>query len=438
MIASTLTAAGVTYTPASDLPDGRYFWRLFPRAGSSTGSTPSVVWSFTVSARGNASGAGPDLNGDGYTDVAIGAYNSRSVAIHRGSSSGLATAASQTLTSSSTYFGRALAWIGDVNGDGYPDLAVGAYSSGYVYVYHGDGTGLATTPARTLSGSNYFGISLAGAGDVNGDGYSDLIVGSSNSSTSTVVRAWVYYGSATGLPSAASVTISTSDSYGGYSVAGLGDVNGDGYSDVVTGTYSGSARVYYGSATGLVTSTNTRLTGSATYFGYALSSLGDANGDGYADLIVGSYTSSTSYNRVNVFHGAMSGFSTTPAFGVVGTDSYFGYYVTGAGDVNGDGYADMVAAGSSATRATLFYGSATGYSSTRTATLSASSASTYFGRGMANIGDVNGDGYADVAVGDYYYNRVYVFSGSASGINATPRTLTSTLGYFGYAVAPIN
>ncbi|MEZ4405651.1 MAG: FG-GAP-like repeat-containing protein [Polyangiales bacterium] len=328
--------------------------------------------------------------------------------------------------------------IADVNGDGYPDLAVGTYSSGYVYIYHGNGTGLATTPARTLSGSNYFGITLAGAGDVNGDGYSDLIVGSSNSSTTTTARAWVYYGSATGLPSTASVTISTADGYGAYVVAGLGDVNGDGYSDVVTGSYSNRARVYYGSAAGLVTTTNTLLTGSASYFGYTLSSLGDANGDGYADLLVGSYTTSTSYNRVNVFNGGASAIATTPSFGTVGTDSYFGYYVTGAGDVNGDGFADMVAAGSSATRATLYYGAATGYSASRTATLTASGVSTYFGRGMANIGDVNGDGYADVAVGDYYNNRVYVFLGGASGVTATPQTLTSTQGYFGYAVAPIN
>lgn len=437
MVTTTYAATGTTFTPPSDLPDGRYFWRLFPRVGASAGTMASVVWSFSVTQHGGVSNGGPDVNGDGYADMAVGAYYSQTVEIHLGSATGPTLTSSQVLNQAATYFGRSLAWLGDVNGDGNPDLAVGSYTNSRVYVYYGNGTGLPSTPTITLSNPslNYFGISVAGAGDVNGDGYSDVIVGSSNSTTSTTMRAVLYLGSATGLSSVAAATIYGTEAYAGYELSGLGDVNGDGYGDVAVGSYSGSMRVYYGRSTGLDLTGNTRLTGSASNFGASVAGLGDSDGDGYADLVVGSYTNSSTYPRVSVFRGSNSGISSTPAFSTIGSTPYFGNYVSGAGDVNGDGFADLAASGSGGAYAMLYFGSMTGFSESRSTRLTPSASAASVGPGLANVGDVNGDGFADVAVGDYQNRRVFVFSGSASGVQATPSVLTSSSMYFGYAVA---
>ena len=136
-----------------------------------------------------------------------------------------------------------MATAGDVNGDGYADVVVGAYGyssdTGRAYVYLGGASGLATTAATTLTGEatgNDFGDSVATAGDVNGDGYADVVVGAYGYSSGTG-RAYVYLGGASGLATTAATTWTgeATDNYFGYSVATAGDVNGDGYADVVVG-----------------------------------------------------------------------------------------------------------------------------------------------------------------------------------------------------------
>jgi len=120
-----------------------------------------------------------------------------------------------------------VAGVGDINGDGYPDVAVGAQGAlnftGKVYLYLGNGLGIAATPNVSLTGpdAGQFGFSLAGAGDVNGDGFCDLLVGASNVAGGAG-RAYVYTGSVTGLPSSPSAVLSTPDGPGsafGYVVA---------------------------------------------------------------------------------------------------------------------------------------------------------------------------------------------------------------------------
>src|SRR5262249_6340999 len=138
---------------------------------------------------------------------------------------------------------------GDVNGDGFEDVIVGAsyYSNdqtieGRAYLYLGSATGLAANPAWTPESDQanaQFGRSVATAGDVNGDGYSDVIVGVYQDSNAQLfeVRPFLYLGPASGLCSTADWT-AESDQEGaqfGFSVATAGDVNGDGYSDVVVG-----------------------------------------------------------------------------------------------------------------------------------------------------------------------------------------------------------
>jgi hypothetical protein len=161
-----------------------------------------------------------------------------------------------------------VATAGDVNGDGYSDVIVGAYSydngqldEGRAFVYHGSVEGLSMAAAWTAESDQIdveFGNSVASAGDVNGDGFSDVIVGAHfyNNGQSNEGWAYAYPGSAAGLSTTAAWT-AESDQGGarfGWSVAAAGDVNGDGFSDVIVGAHEydnglidvGRAFVYYG------------------------------------------------------------------------------------------------------------------------------------------------------------------------------------------------
>jgi predicted outer membrane repeat protein len=212
---------------------------------------------------------------------------------------------------------------GDVNGDGYADLVVGApgYDSaaGRVYVYYGGGAGLtAGLAAWTTSGENGgdgFGSSVGTAGDVNGDGYTDLVVGAPGHSSDTG-KVYVYHSSVYGLNVPSSeLTGENAGDYFGSSVGTAGDVNGDGFSDLVVGAPGhssdrGKAYVYHGSLT--------RLTGSAAWsvvggsggdnFGQAVGTAGDAiGGDGYADLVVGAPGHSSDKGKAYVYRGNVVG-----------------------------------------------------------------------------------------------------------------------------------
>ncbi|NOQ33152.1 MAG: hypothetical protein GQ567_02985 [Methanosarcinales archaeon] len=262
-------------------------------------------------------------------------------------------------------FGVSVASAGDVNGDGYSDVIVGAYrydngqnDEGRAYVYHGSATGLSTSFAWTAEGNQdgaNFGASVASAGDVNGDGYSDVIVGARyyDNGENMEGRAYVYHGSATGLSTSSAWTAESNQDYAnfGYSVASAGDVNGDGYSDVIVGAWlydngetdEGRAYVYHGSAAGLSTSSAWTAESNQDYalFGCSVASAGDVNGDGYSDVIVGAHFF---FGRAYVYHGSATGLSTSSAWTAESktTDGHCGWSVASAGDVNGDGYSDVI------------------------------------------------------------------------------------------------
>src|SRR6185503_12648564 len=145
------------------------------------------------------------------------------------------------------------------------------------------------------------GNSVASAGDVNGDGYGDVIVGMENYDNSQVNegRALVYLGGTVGPTTTAAWSAESNEgsSHFGRSVASAGDVNGDGYGDVIVGApdhgtplhNAGAAYVYLGSATGLALDPAWMVKGDRpeARFGYSVASAGDVNGDGYGDIIVG-------------------------------------------------------------------------------------------------------------------------------------------------------
>jgi len=328
---------------------------------------------------------------------------------------------------------------------------------------------LATSPAWTVESNqanSSFGNSVASAGDVNGDGYADVIVGapSYDNGQTDEGRAFVYHGSASGLSGSANWTEENdvASSNFGYRAASAGDVNGDGYADVIVGagfytngqSLEGRAYVFHGSASGLSVSENWGVesnVGGVT-FGLGVASAGDVNGDGYSDVIVGANNFSNGQSnegRAFVYHGSASGLSTSAAWTAESdvAGAHFGLYVASAGDVNGDGYSDVIVGAqeysngqSNEGRAYVYHGSASGLSASAAWTVESNQVNASLGQ-VAGAGDVNGDGYADVIVGATGYTngqtdegRAFVYHGSASGLSGSANwTAESDLAnaYFG-------
>ena len=173
----------------------------------------------------------------------------------------------------SAQFGSAVSSIGDVNGDGYGDIGVGAYSydngelnEGRVYIFHGSNTGIDSIPELTLESnqaSANFGFAVSGAGDVNGDGFDDIIIGAYNfdNGQTNEGAAFIYLGSASGINPIPNIMLESNQASAnfGWSVSGAGDINADGFDDIIVGaqnydngnTNEGAAFIYHGSATGI-------------------------------------------------------------------------------------------------------------------------------------------------------------------------------------------
>ena len=382
-----------------------------------------------------------------------------------GSATGLSFTPGWIVESDQAYasFGRSVATAGDVNGDGYSDVIVGAYvfdggqeDEGRVFVYHGSAGGLGTSPAWIAEGNQedlYFGVSVATAGDVNGDGFSDVIVGATGFVylNQPVGWAFVYHGSASGLSSTPHWTADggQEDSNFGVSVASAGDVNGDGFSDVIVGAslYSngqqneGRALLYHGSASGLsLTPTWTAESDQlGANFGGSVANAGDVNGDDFSDLIVAapSYTSGQDdEGRATVYHGSATGLG-IPNWTAEGDQegAHFGSSVATAGDVNGDGFSDVIVgavnydgAFTDQGRTLVYHGSSISLSSAPAKIVEIAQSGANLGRSVATAGDVNGDGYSDVVIGVPLYDgevgrglTIGYFGNENDGLDRIPR-----------------
>lgn len=418
------------------------------------GESPSSYFGFSVSTAG-------DVNGDGYDDVIVGAPtqlhedgSQGSVFLYCGSPSGLTGPhwSARTFAPDTTHtFACFLSYAGDVNGDGFDDVAVSDYvhngalpKAGAVWVYHGCSDGLEDSPAWFKEGTeelSYYGAGVSSAGDVNADGYDDLVIGASHFND-TVGRAYLYCGSAGGL---SPVPCWTKDGFAagwrfGTAVSLAGDVNGDGYGDVLVGSLN-SAHLFLGNAAGLESEEFWTRQGETptAYFGCELSTAGDVNGDGLADFLIGEPHSMEAggIGKVNLYYGTrLDSIAAAPAWVYTcdQADARLGETVACAGDVNGDGFGDFLTGAYFYSddqewegRAYLFLGSGEGPRTAPGWVIEPNQTGAEFGYSVASVGDVNGDGCEDILVGAPKYDAgqvdegvAFLFLGGRDGASISP------------------
>ena len=257
------------------------------------------------------------------------------------------------------YYEQPVVVVGDVNGDGKADFIVGARGAdpggradaGSAYVYSGaDGSLLYQKDGGAAS--DRLGVSVSTAGDMNGDGKADFIVGAyyvDPGGRANAGSAYIYSG-ADGSLLYQRDGGAAGDNFG-LSVSTAGDVNGDGKADFIVGALwadpggrfdAGSAYVYSGADGSLLYLRDGGVADDR--FGFSVSTAGDVNGDGNADFIVGAFAASPG-GRVNagsayVYSGADGALLYQRDGGAAGDN--FGISVSTAGDLNGDGKADFI------------------------------------------------------------------------------------------------
>jgi hypothetical protein len=281
--------------------------------GTAGGALDSVYMGYAVGEAGDSLGSaldgGLDIDGDGDPDVLVGAPGAQAAALCLGPLAGtLAAAASFSGPES---FGSAVALAGDLDGDGVGEIAVGAYAADAVYLFSGDGTGAidvsgATAAWAAATGGDSFGWAVAAAGDATGDGYGDLLVGEPEADVagSASGAAYVFAGGsslvdADSSAAVASLTGITAGDRAGYTLAGNGDLDGDAAADLVIGAYydsmvdvgAGAAYLVYGPVAGALDlgMADASFPGEdgADSASRGLDLGGDVDGDGFDDLLVG-------------------------------------------------------------------------------------------------------------------------------------------------------
>ncbi len=479
---------------------GELFLFYGSAAGTSTSFDARIAGPSEGALLGEVVGPAGDVNNDGYDDLIASAPGDAYVAVYYGSETGVSGRWTATGVSVIDHFGGAAGTAGDVNGDGFDDVIVGAMNadsmaagSGAVYVWLGSSTGLgspglpgnADWSATSAQGGAHFGRSAGSAGDLNGDGYGDIVVGANayDNPESDEGAIFVWYGSSSGLgspglPSNAdwSAQGNQDNAFLGTSAGSAGDVNGDGYDDLIAGAYrysgglanAGRAYVFYGSGTGLAcgsgcpVNANTAANWTAdgvyegAFLGAASATAGDVDGDGYDEVLIGApYDDSGQENagRAYLYRGSVTGLGTQASWSGGGGQQgeLYGWSVAGAGDVNGDGCDELLVGAPLYDRDQADEGSAYLYYGSPLALLTQAAWSSLGGQKGAHLGaavdtagDLNGDGFSDVVVGVPNLDnttgggRVLVYYGGPAGLPGTASwTATGDQGLaeFGGAVA---
>ena len=445
---------------------------LYYGNASGVGVSPVTLEANQASAMmGYAVSSAGDVNADGFSDVVVGArlYTNGelyegAVFVYKGSAAGIVTANPFKVEANQVdaRLGHSVATVGDVNGDGFSDVLFGAYqykqsqtNEGAAFLYFGSALGETIGDKRTLIGyqkEGQFGWGVAGAGDVNGDGYSDFVIGARyyEITKPNEGAAFLFYGNPTkNFPNRSAVfSGEQGDAWLGTAVASAGDVNGDGYSDLVIGAYTydngqtdeGTALIYHGGGLTGHTSAKSVVADSvaARRFGSAVTNAGDINADGFDDVIISAPgTDPLTLGRTCILYGSIGGIR-PPWYNAPqkSTTILFGRSVAGAGDVNGDGYADVIIGNPSygnvpnGGEVRIYFGGAAGIDTVGFQVLYEPLGGTKYGTSVGGAGDLNGDNYADIVVGAPKYKVVndtrgaaYVYYGSPTGAGTVPKVL---------------
>jgi hypothetical protein len=370
-------------------------------------------------------------------------------------------------------YGCSLAMVGNSGDDGGPQLLVGAraYSTpgkgrqGWAGLFRSAAEFRDGQPGWAVAGTHFtagLGEAVACVGDVNGDGLKDFAIGAPLDFRSGHRRGdvLVFHRSRSGLPEQPDAVVSGGDNHAqfGAVVAGVGDVNGDGFEDVLVGapnehadgrTKAGRAALYLGGSEGLSEPAAWEFKGAKNLerLGAAVAGLGDVNQDGFADFAIGAPgdgKARDSTGRVLIFYGGSSRPSPSPDLVASGEflGDLFGAVMAGGGDVTGDGFPDLLvtAPAHAATfpregRVYLFRGGPQGLEPEPLCTIDAGRAQSGCGLALAMVGDVDADGIGDFMVGSPLFDlangdegRVDLFFGSRTFYTRTTRLVAVTAG----------
>jgi hypothetical protein len=416
-VLEALDTSATSASPTRDLRPGPVFWRV------SSQGCPGPVWEFRVPFRSAPVDASwidaLDVNLDGYADLATFDPMTTTACVYFGGTGGLSAGNRECLPPRGPLLAPVNA--GDLNGDGYGDIAVlrplpnGPFA---IDVYFGPVIGLDRAPSITVPGSAQ--AVARGIGDVDGDGYGDLLVGvpATTSGSPTTEAAYIYHGSPSGPSSAATAIAGPPGSRFGAIVAAAGDIYADHSADfAIWAENTGQVSVFRGLSNGLLPITALQFSGGDLT---AMAGVGDVDGDGYADLAMGFISKGPA-----LYRGGSAGIDVSHPQAPPVSGELPGWALCAAGDVDGDGYADIgggsppdssTTAGGSAWVVT---GSSAGVQMRAPEWIVAPASALGFGWAVTS-GDFDGDRHSDLAVAAMGSNATFVYRGSAAGIGTTP------------------